>query len=181
MKNIEKKWMLFLIATFVTFFGIGYTLLKETFATTTIDNTAVNDTNDDEIGDDISIGDVDCEVTDLMFNEGTINFNPDVMEYTLNVSDFSNLSVIPVCGTLEAASYTVEKNVLDDNKTVVVTINASDESFKTYTINVTENVEQNDINVVEEDNNNYTLIFISIICILVLINIYRIVKNKRSK
>ena len=33
MKNIEKKWTILIVATFVTFFGIGYTLLKGTQAT----------------------------------------------------------------------------------------------------------------------------------------------------
>ena len=33
MKKIEKKWMLFLLATFVTVFGISYTLVKKTIAT----------------------------------------------------------------------------------------------------------------------------------------------------
>ncbi|MBQ2872825.1 MAG: hypothetical protein IJE89_02375 [Bacilli bacterium] len=46
MKNIEKKWMLFIIATFVTFLGIGYTLLKGTEATEVSEvpaNSAFND------------------------------------------------------------------------------------------------------------------------------------------
>lgn len=32
MKKIEKKWMLFLMATFITVFGISYTLVKKTIA-----------------------------------------------------------------------------------------------------------------------------------------------------
>ena len=32
MKKIQKKWLLFIITSFVSFFGIGYTLLNKTYS-----------------------------------------------------------------------------------------------------------------------------------------------------
>ena len=45
MKNIEKKWTLFLIATFVTFFGVVNVLLKGTKANEVPVNTNFDDIN----------------------------------------------------------------------------------------------------------------------------------------
>ena len=44
MKKITKKWTLFLMATFVTFFGICHTLVKNTRA---LDEMPVNEAFDD--------------------------------------------------------------------------------------------------------------------------------------
>lgn len=191
MKNIEKKWMLFLIATFVTSFGIGYTLLKETFATDNLDNSSQvvdtnNNLNDDipleEDGDVLFYGEQGCQVTGLVLSEGELEFQPDIFEYNISVGDLSKISVVPFCGLLEAPSYSVTKEkVAEDKLQFSVVIYQNDEEI-TYTVNVTE-IEETPIDdvVIEEKRNDYTYKFIAIICVLVFINIYRIVKNKRSK
>lgn len=49
MKNIEKKWILFLLATFVTFLGIGYTLIKGTEAKENLPKTTISDLKNNDV------------------------------------------------------------------------------------------------------------------------------------
>lgn len=173
MKNIEKKWMLFLLATFVTCLGIGHSLLKGTLA--------IEDVGD--FNEDVVSGDVNCEVTDIELSEGSIEFDPSVLEYKVSVSDISNFEAIPYCYDKSIPDYSIETNISDDSMIIDLLFNSIKGKGKKYTITAVKSVdgaiEDNLDDVVE--NNDYTLIFIGIICILVLINIYRILKNKKRK
>lgn len=181
MKNIEKKWLLFLMSTFVTFFGIGYTLLKDTFALNEIDNTIQESGQNYDSSDvyDITLSN-NCELGNIIFNNGKIDFKKNVFEYNLFVEDIKNLEMdymlVP-----SASDCSIHNDFVEEENMFVVTVYASNEVVSVYKINVFENViDDNGVNK-KEKTKDYTYVFIVIIGVLVLINIYRIVKKMRSK
>lgn len=179
MKNIEKKWMLFIIATFVTFFGIGYTLLKGTVATE-IDNIDDNLSSEKHEADDLT-NELDTDLSNIILSDGEIQFDPNVTEYNITVSDFDKLKITPIKKS-DKVQYILDKNIVQNNgiNTVFITVISENGSSKIYTIYVTEKDTDN-INIDNNDKDNtYVPIFIVIIFILVIINIIRIIKNKKK-
>ena len=119
-----------------------------------------------------------CDLMGIKIGEGFLSeFDPAITEYYIKVSDFESLKVIP---TLESSksSCNVERNIEGNGGSVVLTVNCGNNNSKVYTIYV-EEVASDDVPK-EKDNNMLTPIFIGIICVLVLINIVRIIKNMKK-
>lgn len=135
-----------------------------------IDNNNNNNNNNNSDDNDIIIKDSNCDLVDIMLNEGNIEFDSNVLDYYIEVSNINNLVVDPVLDS-DKSKFTVTKN---DNK-ILINVEAEDGSKKTYTINVTE-LEPDII----EEKKNYTPIFIGLIVLLVIINIIRIIKNNKN-
>lgn len=114
-----------------------------------------------------------CDLSNILLNEGTIAFDSNITEYEVAVSNFDNLVVEAVLAHPKA---TYEINRTEDKK-INIRVVAEDGSSKSYTIVVKEAV----ANPIEKKNNNqYVPIFIAIIAVLIAINVFRIVRN-RSK
>lgn len=115
-----------------------------------------------------------CSLSNIVLSEGSINFQKNIVNYYLEVSSLENLVVQPILVDDESV-YDIQK--IDNNKIVIEVVNENICSEKyTIFINQINNMGDN----LEKDNNKYVPIFISIICILVIINILRIVINKRK-
>ena len=115
----------------------------------------------------------------IELSEGEINFDTEVTEYSITVSSFDELDVYVKLES-STSSYTVDKNIVDDEKIVVIMVMANDGSSKVYTIIVTEDNllnQDTDSDEMEEKKNYFVPIFIGIICVLVFINVFRIVRN----
>lgn len=142
--KLNEKWTLFLIATFVTCFGVVDTLLKKTMASDVIINNhsnvtiqnSNNDTNNGKLTGILSYT-VDNCLSSIEFSDGSIEFNSTVSEYFLEVTDFSKLEIYPKLLD-DSFSYSVEKIMDDKNKMVVIRIIDKDDNFKMYTVYVKE-------------------------------------------
>lgn len=167
--KINEKWTLFLIATFVTFFGVVDTLIKGT--------KAIDDDNISNIQSNITEKDTNCDLIDIQLSDGAIEFDCSITEYNITVKNFNLLEVIPIPAN-DKASFIVDTNVsLDGKNSVVITVQAENGNTKIYTIYVDEYN-----NEIEKDNNkNYVPIFIAIIIVLMFINVFRIVRNIKNK
>lgn len=143
--KFNEKWTLFLIATFVTFFGIVNTLLKGTVASDVL----VNEKNNEVINNNMNNSEsgkltgilsytVDNCLSSIELSEGFIDFKSMVSEYLLSVDDFSQLNVYPKLLD-DSFSYSVEKIVDDETKKIVIRIMDQNDNLKVYTIYVTEN------------------------------------------
>ena len=143
--KFNEKWALFLIATFVTFFGIVNTLLKGTVASDVL----VNEKNNEVINNNMNNSEsgkltgilsytVDNCLSSIELSEGFIDFKSTVSEYLLSVDDFSQLNVYPKLLD-DSFSYSVEKIVDDETKKIVIRIMDQNDNLKVYTIYVTEN------------------------------------------
>lgn len=143
--KFNEKWTLFLIATFVTFFGIVNTLLKGTVASDVL----VNEKNNEVINNNMNNSEsgkltgilsytVDNCLSSIELSEGFIDFKSTVSEYLLSVDDFSQLNVYPKLLD-DSFSYSVEKIVDDETKKIVIRIMDQNDNLKVYTIYVTEN------------------------------------------
>lgn len=139
-----------------------------------------NDNKIDEVGD-VTIA--PATLKDIILSEGEIDFNPLVSEYEIKVKDFSSLTV-----SLDfdngSSSYTIDKVDNGDEKSVVIVLTDLNDETTTYKIKVTEEntdevIQPSDDEVVEPEKKkgNYVPVFIGIICLLVLINVFRIVKS----
>ena len=114
-----------------------------------------------------------CDLTNIELSEGTIEFNPDVTEYYLEVVNFENLLIEPVLAD-NKATFSIEKT---DDKEIIISVVAEDGTNKVYTLFVKDNIPSD---IEEENNNNYVPIFIGIICVLILINIIRLIRNRKN-
>lgn len=130
-------------------------------------------TVDNEVSDLEDVDDSNSDLSDIVLSEGEIEFSPDIVEYYITVSSYDDLDVMPVLGS-NKASYELRK---EDNK-VVIEVIAEDGSAKTYSIFVEETTTSEDN---DGGSNSYIPIFVAIICVLVLINVFRIIKNKNNK
>ena len=147
---------------------------KPTVDNPSVDNKPNNDNKEDEVIE------LDGTVTDIVLSEGSINFASDVYEYNVEVSDFTQLNVtVEYTGSV---SYTIDKLNENGNKFIVISI--GEDGAKSYRINVNELTDNSTVfEPLEEkndDNNNVTLIFMIIIGILVLLNIFRVARKFRK-
>ena len=136
-------------------------------------NNSNNTTGDN--GDELETS--NCNLSDIELSEGTIEFDPNVTEYEVEVADFDQFRVTPKLED-STSSYVIDRNITDDGGNVVITVNGDNGDFKTYVIYVSVS------DTITEDppkENNYIPIFIGIIVLLVLINVIRIVKNVKKK
>ena len=137
----------------------------------TVENNSSNNIEGDIDSSEQSVKDTDCDLSDILLNEGVIDFDPDVTEYDVVVSDYDSLIIEPVLANSDS---TFELEKTDDYK-VIIRVIGNNENFKDYTLFVTENI--NDGLVEDNSKFNYVPIFIGLICVLVSINIIRVVRN----
>ena len=141
-----------------------------------------NNTDNNLINDNVDTKVSNANLSNIILSEGTIDFDPNVTEYSVEISDFSKLEITPILESDKAQSV-IDKNILMDNNNIVITVTAENGDTKVYTIYVEEKASIDDNkedNNISKDKNIYTPIFIGIICVLVIINIIRIVKSKKK-
>ena len=154
---------------------INFTIKKETESAGNNKPNTDNKPTTEEVKDEKSSN---CNIASLELSDGTIDFDPNITEYSISVDDFDKLKINL---TLESnlATYIINRNDYGDKKNIVITVSAEDNSQKKYTIFV----EEKTTNIPVEkkpENKNYAIIFIVIIGILLLLNIYRLVKKKNK-
>ena len=135
-------------------------------------NNSGSNTNTENDNNQGVVLDSNCNLSNIILSDGIIEFDSNVTEYEIDIDNINDLD-IDVELESDKASYEIIRN---DNS-IVIEVRAEDGSKKTYTIYVNNSKE-------EIDNKNsqiYVPIFIGIICILVLINIIRIVRNMKNK
>jgi hypothetical protein len=156
--------------------SVKFTILKES---TNVNNKVDNNNNENgknETGSN-DPGETNCNLSNIELSEGVIEFDSEITEYSVKVKDFDTFEVNPILESANA-EFIIDKNLGTNNKhSVVITVNSQSGDTKVYTIYVEEIVEEQ---FVPKKNNNYVPIFIVIICLLVLINVLRIVKNKNK-
>ncbi len=190
--KINEKWLLFSISTIAVIFGITDHLMKGTVATDDTQNVIINDTannkennnvvDENELDGDYIIRESDDYLESVTFSEGTIEFDTNVYEYWIDVKNFKRLEIYPVLAS-DYDSYSVKKESSDNEYKVIITVTKPDGSFKDYTFHVNQVKENINIDTEEVmvEKKNYTPVFITIICVLILINVYRIIKYKKNK
>ena len=117
--------------------------------------------------------DSNCDLSGVSINGELISlFEPSVTDYNVKVENLSSVDVVPSLAS-DKAAYVIEK--MDNNSRIFINVIAEDGTKKTYSIflEVLEDVNK-------DGKKDYSLLFIIIICILVGINILRIVINKKN-
>lgn len=121
------------------------------------------------------VKDSNCDLVSVSINGKEVaDFDSSVTEYMVKIDRFDELVVEPLLAS-DKASFTINKS--DDNSRVSINTLAEDGSSKTYTILIEQNEEIDDK---QNNKNYYTLIFIIVICVLVVLNVFRIIKNKKK-
>ena len=121
-----------------------------------------------------------CDLSNIILSEGTIEFDSSVTEYYVKVTDLDNFRLTAELAD-DLSSYMVDRNITEDGESYVITVTAQDGSNKIYTVYLEDINEDNDnVDDKKEKNNTYIPIFIGIIGVLILINIFRIIKNKKK-
>lgn len=148
--------------------------IGNTTNTTNNNNSSVDGTTNKDVAKDSN-----CDLNNIVLSDGDIEFSSSVTEYYIVVENMDDLIITPELAS-DKAKFTISKG----DGEVIIDVVAEDGSKKAYTIFIENSMKQGqditDVNK-NDDKNNYTYIFISIICLLVLINIVRIVINKRKK
>jgi len=134
-------------------------------------NNGSNTNKDDEDKDDNVVLDSNCDLSNIILSQGTIDFDSNVTEYEVDIDDINKLDI-----DVELASDKASYEIIRKDNSIVIEVTAEDGSKKIYTIYVSSNEEEKN----DKNNQIYVPIFIGIICILVLINIFRIVRNMKN-
>lgn len=112
-------------------------------------------------------------LVDLVISNYNINFSKNIFEYNLTINDEDSLIITP---TLEDNSSTLEivgnKNLVDGS-VISINITTTDNVTKTYALRISK--EQTN------DKKNYSIVFIVIIALLVIINIIRLILSRGKK
>lgn len=134
-------------------------------------NTSSTDTTDSGIVDD-GVSNMLAGELNIIPNEGEIDFDPEVYEYTVKVKDMDSFDVQVTVGPNHTL-HSVERRLEEEPKKVIVSVVDVNDSKKEYVINVVEVDEE----ISADKKNNYIPIFIGIICLLVFINVFRLIRN----
>lgn len=140
------------------------------------DNDSNNNDNTNQDNNLDEVMDSNANLSNIILSEGVIEFDPNVTEYSIEVNDFSKLQVTPELESDRAQSV-IDRNITDSGNSILITVTAENGDTKVYTIYVSEKVKEVDES--NSNNNVYVPIFIGIICVLVIINIIRIIKSKK--
>jgi hypothetical protein len=120
-----------------------------------------------------------ANLSEIVLSEGTINFKPEVTEYTVTVSDFEKLNVSATASDVRSV-IKIDKSADVDKNTFMIEVTAHDGTQKNYVINVIE-----DKNLGNSDGDekkfNFTLLFIIILVLLVVLNVVRIILKRKKK
>ena len=111
----------------------------------------------------------DCDLVDIILSVGVLDFDSKITEYRLELDDLSNLDVTPMVSS-DTSVFSIDRN---EDK-IAINVVAEDGTEKVYNIISSDYKDDNN-----ESDNNYTWIFIAVIVLLVMINIYRIFKNRK--
>ena len=157
---------------------VRFTISDNTSENNNNQNNNNKDSNDDG---DVEVGDSsNCDLANIELSEGTIEFDPNVTEYSVKVDNIDDLEINPIIANNRASMF-VDRNINEDgSNSFVITVNAPDGSSKVYTIYV-ESAKGTTDNSDDKSGFNFTPIFIGIICVLVLINVIRIIISSRKK
>ena len=95
--------------------------------------------NTSEEGKDFVTDLPSTNIIDLKFSEGEIIFDSEITEYSITVNNFDDLKVYIQLES-STSTYMIKKSVLGEEKNISIVVNASDNTSKTYTISVIENI-----------------------------------------
>ena len=126
--------------------------------------------NEDEHSGNVeNNNDVKSPLVGIVLSEGDIDFVPNVYEYNVTVTNFDDLEV-----TLNLNESNISYSIVKDEfeKKVNITLVDNEGNTTNYVINVTE-IEEPKEEPQEKEKFNFIPIFIGIICLLVLVNIFR--------
>lgn len=133
-------------------------------------NGSNTNTDNDNNNQDVVL-DSNCDLSNIILSQGIIEFDSNITEYEINIDDINKLDI-----DVELASDMASYEIIKKDNNIVIEVTAEDGSQKIYTIYVSSNEEEKD----DKNNQIYVPIFIGIICVLVLINIFRIVRNMKN-
>ena len=116
-------------------------------------------------------------LTDIKIDGYEINFSRDTLKYSLKINDEDSLNIVPILEDSNS-SYAISGNENLVNGSVInIHVVSENGNTNDYIIEIVKN---HDTNVVKK-NNNYKIIFIVIVGVLLIVNIVRLVLNRRKK
>ncbi len=130
-------------------------------------NSTVNNDNDE-----------DSPVTNIVVDGYNLNFDPHVYSYTLEIGNEDSLSITPILDDNGDTFEIIGNESLDNGSTIRVEVATADDDLIVYTINILKNV----VTTGTENKKNYSLYFIIVIAVLLIVNVLRLLlKNKQPK
>jgi len=128
----------------------------------------------------------DCDLTGIEVNGSSLNFDPNTLEYVAYVPDLISFVITPFASSDKATFDISEEEINSSRKKVMIKVTAENGMTKNYTLYLTnvldEVVDKNeDSNSVNGNSFDYKFIFIGLIVLLVLVNIFRIVMKKKKQ
>ena len=139
---------------------------------------SVNNQNNNKPDDNNVEKASNCNLSNIELSEGNIEFDPNVTEYEIEITDFDNLEVTPKLED-NSSSYVIDKNHAENGGNIVIIVTGSDGGSKVYTIYT--NIKGSNNIIEEPKKKNYIPMFIGIITVLLLVNVIRIIKNSKKK
>lgn len=125
-----------------------------------------------------SIKSSNCNLSNISLSEGSIEFDPNVTEYSVKVNNLDEFKILPELED-KNATYIIVENSQDNKIEYEISVKAEDGSLKVYTLyaSVSDKIATN---TDKKKNNSYIPIFIGIICLLLFVNVFRIIKKRRK-
>ena len=142
--------------------------------TTTNDNKNDNQSTDNNSDDDNQTFDVSSNnLIDIVIENYAIEFDTTVNEYTLTIGDENSLVINPILEDNRSTVEVLGNENLKDGSVISVVVTNTDGGTNTYTINIKKEA--------HKGKNKYSLIFVIIIGVLILINVIRIIASSNKK
>lgn len=123
-------------------------------------------------------------LTELQVEGYDLGFDKDILDYVLEIGDEDYLNITPVLNDDTIGSFVVDGNSeLVDGSVISIILTPNDEGEEVrYTITISKTTPDDVITTGDnKDNKMTTIIFASIIGLLAIINIVRILLNKKKK
>lgn len=125
-------------------------------------------------------------LTELNVEGYQLDFNKDRLDYLLEIGDETSLNITPVLNDDTLGSYSIDGNSdLTDGSVISIILKPNDDSEEvkyTITISKKNNAVTNELATASSDNDNsmVRIVFFIIIGLLVIVNIARIISNKKK-
>ena len=111
-------------------------------------------------------------LADLLIDDYVIDFNRNTFEYTIKIGDEDSLNIVPVLEDNSANVNISGNQKLTNGSVINIRVIAEDDKTLVYKLNIVKD------NVSKK--RNFSLIFIIIIVVLIGINVFRMVSNKKK-
>lgn len=136
-------------------------------------NTTEEDTSHEEVKSS------NCDLSNILISDGRIDFDSNILEYSVDVTDIESLTVTPVLADNKASYDIIDGDIIDNKKTIKIIVKAENEITKTYTLYVSKKLVEDSVDS-NKNSMNYKIIFIGLITLLIIINLIRIIKKRQS-